>query len=112
MRAAFFHDHRFTRSAAGVHYSNGSLPYSVLRRYVEHFRDGLLVVGRARPAGERPLDCHLAGPAATVASGEGVDFALVERTSWFEAFLEREIERVVCDALQRVDCAIARFSAA
>lgn len=103
MRAAFFHDHVFGRDAAGVHYSNGSLPYAVLARYVAQF-GRLVVVGRLRDA----------GPATpSVADGEGVEMACMRQPD--RRLLLAGVgapRRHVRDVLSAVDCAIIRLPSA
>jgi len=97
MRAAFFHDHRFGRDAAGRYFSNGNLPYAVLARYLRHF-DRLVVVGRVEPAGP---------DTTTLASGEGVELDCVESWRWllFGPAVIRHVRRV----LAGVDAAIVRL---
>lgn len=99
MKAAFFHDHRFGRDAAGVHYSNGALPYRVLARYLRHF-DRLIVVGRVRSA---------SAATPTVASGDGVEMACVERDPSRSPGAVAAASLRVRAILERVDAAIIRL---
>jgi glycosyltransferase involved in cell wall biosynthesis len=99
MRIAFFHDHRFGRDAAGVHYSNGALPYRAFRRYLNHF-DDVVVVGRVEPWGART---------PTLASGPGVTMACIEPTSRLAFYLGDAVRRHVRGVLAEVDCALIRL---
>ncbi len=98
MKAAFFHDHRFGRDAAGAYYSNGALSYRVFSRYLRHF-DELVVVGR-----EQVVDAST----RTLASGAGIAMACVAGTP-SELYLGSVLRRHVRSVLERVDCAIARL---
>lgn len=98
MRAAFFSDHRFARDAAGVHYSYGGLPYAALARYLRFF-ERVVVVGRVKEE-----TC----PHMSVASGDGLEMACVERDSPLS--LLGESVRLHCrKVIASVDCAIIRI---
>lgn len=64
-RMVFVHDHVFGVLPDGTVLSSGQLHYTVLRRYLRHFRE-LTVVARRRPLRERM--------GHVVASGPGVEF--------------------------------------
>lgn len=103
MRAAFFHDHVFGRDAAGVHYSNGSLPYAVLARYVAQFGH-LVVVGRLRESG--PMT-------RSIADGHGVQMACMQDADpWHLLAGVGAPMRHVRGVLSTVDCAIVRLPSA
>jgi hypothetical protein len=99
VRIAFFHDHRFGRDAAGVHYSNGALPYRAFRRYLNHF-DEVVVVGRVEPCSART---------PTVASGPGVRMRCIAPTSRTALYLGGAVRRHVREVLAEVDCAVVRL---
>jgi glycosyltransferase involved in cell wall biosynthesis len=99
MRAGFFYDHRFERDASGTYYSYGALPYQALARYLKHF-DRVLVVGRVQES---------SGSTQTVASGEGIEWACLERSSRLALFFGLGVTRHVRDVMARVDCVIVRM---
>jgi glycosyltransferase involved in cell wall biosynthesis len=96
--AAFFHDERFTRDAAGVYRSSsGAIPYRALARYLRHF-ERVVVVGRLVPGG-----------VGTVAGGDGVawaclDLAALSPARWLPAVTGR-----VREVLAEADCAVVRL---
>jgi hypothetical protein len=98
MKVAFFSDHRFARDASGVHYSYGGLPYAALARYLKFF-DSVVVVGRVSE-GTRPN--------MTVASGDGLEMACVERDSPLSLF-GNAVRLHARGVLAAVDCAIIRL---
>jgi glycosyltransferase involved in cell wall biosynthesis len=102
MRAAFFHDARFGRSASGVYYIHGAPGYRVFARYLAHF-DSLVVVGRVQEA---------TGAMRTVASGPGIEMACAEQLSPLQLMFGRAIRRHVRNAMAGIDCAIARLPSA
>lgn len=99
MKAAFFHDHRFGRDAAGNYYSNGSLPYAAFLRYLRHF-DEVIVVGRLQEADSTTRTC---------ASGPGLKMACLEMSSLSRLGVTSAMRRHVRAILARVDCGIIRL---
>ncbi len=102
MKAAFVHDHRFSYDQNRSYYSNGGLPYRVLCRYLEHFNDGLVVVGRERHSQTIP-------PSLTIANGPGVEMACVAQESLLSSILRGKVINTVRVALSQADCAIIRL---
>lgn len=63
-RAVFVHDHVFGVHADGTVFSSGQLHYTILRRYLRHFRE-LTVVARRQPLSEPKGQSPATGPGVT-----------------------------------------------
>ncbi|BDG08516.1 glycosyltransferase [Anaeromyxobacter paludicola] len=100
MRAAFFHDERFTLDPAGTYYSSGTLPYRSFQRYLKHF-DRVIMVGRLGGAQQSPM--------CTVASGPGVEFDCIPAGDLALPSFLAAVRRRAREVLARVDCAVIRL---
>jgi glycosyltransferase involved in cell wall biosynthesis len=103
MRAAFFHDHRFPRDAAGTYYSYGGLSHSVFQRYLKHFHE-VVVVGRVYDVSDTGRSDRW-----TVASGPGVTMDCLDQMSPLGILTGGVARQRIRAVLERVDCAIVRL---
>lgn len=103
MRVLFAHDHIFQTLPDGRVFSNGKLPYDVLRRYLEFF-DEVEVVARGAPVADESATGSL-----TLSSGPGVRFSLVKGGGALSSQLH--LTRQVRQLIERVeaDAVIARL---
>jgi glycosyltransferase involved in cell wall biosynthesis len=98
MQAAYFYDERFTRDGA-TYFSTGSLPYRAFARYLKHF-DGVVVVGRLG---------HERGSNRTVASGPGVEWALMKQRGLPSPGYLAAMARHASEVVARVDAVVVRL---
>lgn len=107
MKAVFFHDHIFKKETSGRYYSQGSFPYPIWSRYLDHF-ETLTVIGRKQPITSEKINFNK----LAISSGNRVDFILLDNISSAKSFFysRRRVKNEINRIVSKHDAVIVRLS--